>query len=161
MQAKEIAALGVFAAAGAGIHAAEALLPPIVPIPGIKPGLANIITLMVLRRYSPRAAAMVLIVRIAIAALLSGNVSGLAYSLAGGILSFAVSAFVDRVLGRDGLWFAGVAGALAHNAGQLAVAVFIMGKGVLVYAPFLAVAGCITGLFTGLAATFASDKLSP
>ena len=83
---KKIAFLALFAALAIGIYGLESLIPNPFPIPGVKLGLANIVTLVVLRRFGIREASLVLVVRILLCALLFGNGMTLLYSAVGGIL---------------------------------------------------------------------------
>ena len=64
----------------------EAQLPPLTPIPGIKAGLANIITVFAVFALGPADAAAILAVRILLGALVSGSLSMLMYSAAGGLM---------------------------------------------------------------------------
>ncbi|MBO4609103.1 MAG: Gx transporter family protein [Lachnospiraceae bacterium] len=150
-----IAMLGLLAAMSLGIYALESLLPPLIPIPGIKPGLSNIITLFALRRFGKKEAGTVLFVRILLSALLFGNAVSLVYSLLGGAAALFIEVISDKILKGKYLYLTGSFGGLFHNAGQLIVALIIMRTtAVLAYTPYLAIAGIITGLFTGLCSHF-------
>ena len=136
----------------------ELRLPPIIPsIPGIKLGLANVVTLVAAFLFRPGDAAAIQYSRIFLGCLFAGRVSALAYSLAGGTLCLIVTLLMRRVLTDRQAWAASVAGALAHNAGQLAVAAIVLGTPQIaaVYIPILAFAGTAAGIFTGAAATAA------
>ena len=142
------------------IFAIESAVPPLVPIPGIKLGLANIITLILLRHFSARDALVVLISRILLSAFLFGQALSLLYSLMGGLCSLLVMAVVMKVLQKKLVFLTGAMGGLTHNLGQLAVAFAITRTaGVAAYLPFLILSGIVTGLFTGLCAGFAGKLL--
>ncbi|MCH5342225.1 MAG: Gx transporter family protein [Acetatifactor sp.] len=161
MNTKKLTVLGLYATLSLAIYAAESALPPLAPIPGFKLGLANIITIILLHRYSFRDAALVLTVRILLSAMLFGQVLSLLYSLAGGICSLSVMYPVSRLLQKKLPPLTGAMGGLAHNAGQLLAAFLITATpGVLAYLPLLLPAGILTGLFTGLCAWLA-DKYLP
>lgn len=161
MKTKKLIVLGLYATLSLAIYAAESALPPLAPIPGFKLGLANIITIILLRRYTFRDAALVLTVRILLSAMLFGQVLSLLYSLAGGIFSLLVMYPVNRLLQRKLPPLTGAMGGLAHNAGQLLVAFLITSTpGVLAYLPLLLPAGILTGLFTGLCA-WLTDRYLP
>ena len=161
MQTRKIAILGLYTALSLAVYAAESALPPLAPIPGFKLGLANIITLILLKRYTPRDAALVLTARILLSALLFGQAISLLYSLAGGAFSLIVMSLTSRLLAKRFLPLTGAMGGLTHNAGQLAAAFFLTATPyVLSYLPFLLPAGILTGLFTGLCAHFADRLLS-
>ena len=83
---KKLTTLSLLSAIALALYAVESALPPIVPIPGIKLGLANIITLVVLWKYSAKDAFFVLLVRILLATLFFGQAISLLYSLSGGLL---------------------------------------------------------------------------
>lgn len=161
MNTKKLTVLGLYATLSLAIYAAESALPPLAPIPGFKLGLANIITIILLHRYSFQDAALVLTVRILLSAMLFGQVLSLLYSLAGGICSLSVMYPVSRLLQKKLPPLTGAMGGLAHNAGQLLAAFLITATpGVLAYLPLLLPAGILTGLFTGLCAWLA-DKYLP
>ena len=161
MQTRKLTTLALYATLSLTIYAVESMLPPLAPIPGFKLGLANIITLILLLRYTPGDAALVLFVRTLLSALLFGQAISLLYSLAGGFLSLFVMGVVNKSLHRKFPQLTGAMGGLSHNIGQLCTAYFISATpGVLAYLPFLLPAGIITGLFTGYCALFA-DKYLP
>ena len=87
MKLKRLTALSLYVTLSLAVYAAESVIPPLVPVPGIKLGLANIITLILLRRHSLKDAALVLTARILLSALLFGQLLSFFYSLSGGFLS--------------------------------------------------------------------------
>ena len=87
MHVKKLTVLALFTTLSLAVYAVESAIPPLVPIPGIKLGLANIITLILLQNASAKDALMVLAARILLSSLLFGNVLSLLYSLCGGGLS--------------------------------------------------------------------------
>ena len=158
---KKLAILALFAALALGIYGLETLIPNPFPIPGVKLGLANIVTLVVLRRFGIREASLVLAVRILLSALLFGNGMTLLYSATGGILCLVVEFFINKFLRGHAIFVTAIFGALVHNAGQLLVAYFFTKViNVIIYAPYLVVAAILTGLFSGLCAHF-TLKLLP
>lgn len=162
MSTKKLTLLSLFTTLSLAIYAAESAIPPLVPLPGIKLGLANIITLILLGHFSRRDALLVLTARIALSSLLFGQALSLLYSLAGGFFSLAVMALVMKLLNKKYVFLAGAMGGLAHNAAQLLTALAVTSTpGVLAYLPFLVLSGVITGLFTGLCAQFAGRYLIP
>ena len=91
--------------------------------------------------------------RILLGSLFTGTLVSMIYSLSGGILCFLGMALLCRLLHRKHLWFISMIGAVLHNVGQIAAAIVVMQSvQVIVYFPFLLVSGCITGIFTGIAA---------
>ncbi len=157
---KHLTRLALFTTIALAIYAVEAALPTLVPIPGIKLGLANIVTLIVLRNLSAKDAFCVLIMRILIATFLFGQAVSLLYSLAGGMLCLLVMLLINKLLQGQFLFLTGVFGALSHNAGQLIVAIILTTSlAPLSYLPFFILSAGITGLFTGLCATFSQKYL--
>lgn len=155
MNIKKLTLLALFTTASLAVYVIESAIPPLVPFPGIKLGLANIVTLVLLRRFSARDALLVLFCRIFLSALLFGQALSLLYSLAGGMASLAVMAGVMALLQKKLLFLTGASGGLAHNLGQLFTAWIITATpGVLAYLPFLVLSGIITGIFTGFCAHF-------
>lgn len=157
---KHLTLLALYTTLALAIYSVEAALPALVPIPGIKLGLANIITLIVLRNFSAKDAFFVLIIRILIATFLFGQAMSLLYSLAGGILCLLIMLPLNKLLQGHFLFLTSIFGALGHNAGQLVVAVIMTSSvAALSYIPFFVVSACITGLFTGLCTHFAQKHL--
>ncbi len=159
---RRLTTLALFATLSLAVYAAESALPPPVPIPGVKLGLANIITLVVLMRYSARDALLVLLTRILLSALFFGQAVSLLYSLAGGLLCLLGMTLTRLLLQGHFPPLISIVGALCHNAGQLAAAYVLTATvGVLSYLPFLLLSGILTGLFTGLCAAFTLRRLLP
>jgi heptaprenyl diphosphate synthase len=148
--------LAWFAALAVAIHSVEALIPS--PLPGVKLGLANAITLVVLLIDSSRAALVVTTVRVFVGALLIGTFlgPGFALSLAGGLAAWAVMT-VARPLEGSLLSALGISvlGALAHILAQVATVYFLLipNPGLLHLVPTLVAAAIVTGTATGLIAT--------
>lgn len=131
------------------IFIVELQIPNPFPIPGIKLGLANIITVYALYNYRAGEVMMIVFVRIFLAAVFGGNMMALLYSFAGSVLCLAGMLLLKRIIDEKHIWIASVFGAVLHNIGQMTVAVLILGFGVLAYLPFLLVSGCLAGAFTG------------
>ncbi|MCP1728403.1 heptaprenyl diphosphate synthase [Natronospira proteinivora] len=144
-----------FAALAVAIHVLETAIPS--PLPGLRPGLANVITLIVLFRYGWRMAAWVTLLRIVGASLLIGTflTPAFALSLSGGLLSLTVMGLANPLM-RWGLGPVGMAAmaSMAHIGGQLLIAwlVFIPHPGLWNLAPFLLAAALPLGIITGLIA---------
>ena len=153
MDTKRLTRLALLTAAALILFTVEAQLPPPVPIPGVKLGLANIVTVYVLFRYGARDALLVLLTRVLLGGMFAGSAVTLLFSLGGGLLCWLVTLPPRKLLTEKQLWVCGVLGAMAHDLGQMAVCVAVYGTAaVLVYLPALLLAGMATGLFTGLAA---------
>ena len=160
MSVRRLTRLAVLTALALALHVIEAQIPPIVPIPGIKPGLANIVTVWALIALGPLDAALILLARILLGSLFAGSVTALIYSLAGGALCFIVSLALRRFVSEKQLWALGAVGAIAHNIGKLSAASLILKSAAIwSYAPLLLVSAVATGLFTGSAAQLVHSRL--
>lgn len=152
--------LAMFSTIALTIFVIESMLPPLAPIPGIKLGLANIITLILLVCLNERDAFIVLFVRILLGSLCTGQFMSFLYSLCGGLLCFVTMALINRLLHKQFIFITSVFGAIAHNIGQLIVAIFLVRQpGILVYLPLMLISAVLTGLFTGFCAWFSIPRL--
>lgn len=159
MDIKKTARLGLLTAVALTIFLVEARLPAVAPIPGVKLGLANIVTVFTVFTMGPGAGATVLFARIFLGTLFGGNFGAILYSAAGGGLAILTTIGLRRVLTEKQIWVAGCLGAVAHSVGQMIVAAGVTGTvAVLVYLPVMVVISIITGLFTGLCAQFLVNR---
>lgn len=150
---KHLVTMALFTTMALTIFMVEAQVPVPVPIPGVKLGLSNVITLIVLAQYRARDAAAVLLLRILLGSIFTGTLIGMIYSLCGGLVCLAGMILLCFLLKRKHLWFISMIGAILHNLGQIVAAMVVMQTvQVFAYFPFLLITGCITGLFTGLVA---------
>ena len=148
---KRLVLLAMLTAVAMILSYVESLLPS-VGIPGVKMGLANIAVIFALFRFGWKEAAALSLVRVVLVSLLFGSVGAMLYSLAGAVLSLAVMALLRRI-DRFSTMGVSVAGGVAHNAGQILMAMLILRtKQLLGYLPVLAVSGIAGGVLTGLAA---------
>ena len=159
MKIHRITRLGLLSAIALTIFMLEAQLPPIVPVPGIKLGLANIVTVFAVFALGPWDGAGILTVRVFLGAVFSGNFSTVFYSAAGGAAAIFTTILLRKILAPNQLWVAGCLGSVAHSAGQMAMAVLITGTpSVVIYLPVMIIISIFTGLFTGLAAQFLINR---
>jgi len=149
------------AAVALGLSVLEGAIPT--PLPGVKPGLANIVTLIVLARYGWRAAAWVSLLRVVAGSLLFGNflAPGFFLSLSGALFSLLALA---ASLALPVRWFGPVSqsvlAAFAHIAGQLLVVFLwlIPHSGVAYLIPVFATAALLFGAANGLIAAHFMDN---
>lgn len=152
---KKLALMAVLTAIALTIFMLEAQLPAPVPIPGVKLGLANIVTLTAMLILGRREAGAILAARIIMGAVFAGNPSAMLYSAAGGVLAYAAMCLLTGVVPEKRLWAVSAVSAVAHNMGQLLACVLVVKTpGVFIYAPALIVSGVITGVFTGFGAMY-------
>lgn len=153
MKVKRLAELALLTALALIIFVVELQIPSLTPIPGIKLGLANIITVFAVYRYSAKETALVLLARIILGSLFSGNMMAIMYSLAGGVLCLLGMLLLKRVIPEKHMWLCSVFGAVLHNTGQIIAAWAVTGTvWIFGYLPVLVFSGCVAGAFTGLCA---------
>jgi heptaprenyl diphosphate synthase len=138
----------------------ETLIPLPLFVPGVKLGLANIVTMIVLYKMKALDAAVISMTRILLSALLFGNAFSLAYSFAGGALSLAVMILLKRT-GKFGVIGVSAVGGVCHNVAQTGVAAILLETAELVYyLPVLLIAGSVTGCLIGTTGGLILKKLT-
>ncbi len=121
----------------------------LVPLPGVKLGLANVVTLFALCRLGAPMAFTVLAARVFLGALFAGNFSALLYSAMGGFLALAVMLLALRCK-RFSIYGVSILGAAGHNIGQVGAAIITLGStSVLGYLPLLLLTSLLSGSVTG------------
>lgn len=128
----------------------ESLFPPIVPIPGIKIGIANAVVLFLIYIDSAKTALTVSVIKVLLCSLLFGSTMSLIYSLSGALISFLMMFIAKKIKAFSMIGVSSIGG-IAHNMAQLLCAYLFLGKGVLFYIPPLCIAGAICGMLTGIA----------
>ena len=152
-KAKKIAFCAVMIALALALSYAERFIPLqlLIPMPGIKLGLANVVTLVALYRLKGRYALAILVSRCILGALFGGGITGLAFSLTGGLLALLVMSLAKRAPVFS-VYGVSVLGASAHNIGQIfAAMVLLRSVYVAAYLPWLLIAAVVTGILTGAA----------
>lgn len=160
MNAKKLTQLAMLTGVALIIFVIELQIPNPFPIPGVKLGLANVITVYAIYHYRAREVMAIVFVRIFLAAVFSGNMMALAYSFAGSVFCLTGILLIKRIIDEKHIWISSVLGAVLHNVGQITAAVVITGTpGVVAYLPFLLVSGCLAGAFTGGCAQFTIKRM--
>ena len=133
----------------------ESALPSFFPLPGMKLGLANIVTVFALYTLGTPSAFMILTARILLGSVFSGQLTGFFYSFTGGMLAMLTMSFMKR-LSRCTIYGVSVSGAAAHSIGQVAAACVLTGSlaPVAYLAPML-----FLSLFTGALSAFTVSLL--
>ena len=128
----------------------ESLFPPIIPVPGIKLGLSNIVIVLLLYTESKKTLSVTLL-KVVLCALLFGTPTSFIYSISGAAVSLLVMTVAKKT---NAFSFLGVSslGGIFHNAAQLVCAYIIIGKGALFHIPLLSLAGALCGLLIGIGA---------
>lgn len=143
---------GVLIALAMVLSYLESLVPVHAAVPGIKLGLANIVTIIALQKLGWKPAVMISIGRIILSGILFGNLAVILYSLAGALLSILIMCIV-RKFKIFSLMGVSVCGAVAHNFGQLLVAACIMENvRIMYYMAVLVVSGTVAGILIGMLA---------
>lgn len=133
------------------IFIVELRIPNLVPIQGVKLGLANIVTVYAMYHCTAKETFMILIARIFLGSIFGGNISAMIYSLTDALFCLIGILLLRRIIDENHIWICSVIGAILHNIGQIIIEV-IMAKttSVLTYFPILLISGCIAGAFTGV-----------
>lgn len=157
---RKTAYLGLFCTVAILLGYVEALVPMSATVPGMKIGLPNLAVVTVLYLYSWREAALVSVVRIAVNGLLFGNLFSFSFSLAGGLFSLLAMTAV-KALELFDCTGVSLVGGIAHNAGQIAAAVFLVDNIRIVYyfVP-LVLTGLAAGVLIGLASGILIRRLA-
>lgn len=156
---KQLAAAGMLTAAALIVFVIEAQIPPIVPIPGIKLGLSNVVTLAAIRMVGKVWGSAVHILRIVLGSLFTGQAVSFLYSISGGVCCLIVMLLLTSFLSNRWLWLISAISAVVHAGAQLVTASIVMWtKSVLVYAPLILISAIVTGVFTGLCVQFLFKK---
>lgn len=148
-----IALCGVLTALAMVLSYLESLIPVNYAVPGVKLGLANMITIIAMQKLGFKNALTISAGRIILSGILFGNIAVIIYSMAGALLSLLLMWVVGKIkiFSMVGI---SVCGAVAHNFGQLIVASFMMeNTRIMYYMPVLAVSGTIAGVIIGLLAS--------
>lgn len=159
IMAKKTALLGMLVALAFVLSYIETLIPVNLGIPGAKLGLANLVVMVALYTLGTKEAFGLSMVRILLTGLTFSSMAAMLYSFAGGLLSFAVMALMKKTkkLSVTGV---SVLGGIAHNAGQIFVAMWILDTTTLIYyLPVLAITGVASGTVIGLLAVMVIRRI--
>lgn len=151
---KKLVFMALLTAISLVIWVLEAQIPPVVPVPGVKLGLASVVTLTAMVLLGRKEALAILLVRVFLSCLFAGSFSAILFSLSGGILSWGIMALTVKLFEENLLWVVSILGAIGHNMGQILAAVAVTKTPGLLwgYGPALLIAAVLTGAFTGVAA---------
>lgn len=137
----------------------EAMIPIPFPVPGIKLGLANLVTITGIYTVGPAGAAVVSLLRVVLVGFTFGNLFSMWYGLSGCIVSLVCMILLKR-WGRLSILGVSAAGGAAHNLGQLCMAAFLVENGaVFVYLPALLAAGVAAGGLIGLLGGLVTERV--
>ena len=150
MRTKDVALRAVLLGLALVLSWVESLVPLSFAVPGVKVGLPNLVVVFALYRLGWKDAGLLSLLRVLLVGMLFGNYFALAYSVAGAALSLLVMLTLKRTENFS-IAAVSMAGAVAHNIGQIAVAVFVLETARLVwYLPALLISGVAAGICIGL-----------
>lgn len=158
-KAKKVALYGLLIALAMVMSFVESLIPIPIPIPGVKLGLANLVTVTGLYLVGIPGTLCVTILRIILVGFSFGNPYSMLYGLSGSILSLFVMSMAKKYR-----WFSligiSILGGISHNIGQITfAAVIVRTPGLYYYLPALLAAGCIAGIIIGILGGIMTDRL--
>ena len=159
-RAKEVSLCAVFTALALIVGYLEHMLPLPIAAPGVKLGLANVVTVTAMYVLGLRAAFAISMARVLLSGLLFSGMGAMMYALCGALASFAGMALIKRCRAFS-IMGVSVAGALLHNAAQYALAAAIARTaGLITYLPVLALAASATGVIVGWVAWTLTRRLT-
>lgn len=148
---KRLATTAVLVALALILSFVESRIPTFVPIPGIKIGLANIVTLFAIYRLGVGDAICISAVRVSLASVLFGTLTSFLYAAAGGALSLLVMVLIKKLTPLSTVTVS-VLGGITHNIAQVCVASLLLATDVVIYyLPFLLLSGTVAGVAVGIA----------
>lgn len=159
-KAKDIAFYGIMIALAFIFSYLESFIPinALIPIPGVKLGLANIVILFALYAMGIKQAIIIAIIRVLLAGFLFGNPMTIAYSLCGCALSLGIMWLTKKT--KLSIIGVSMLGGIFHNIGQLIMAVLLTSTvRIAYYLPVLLISGLVTGLLMGFAAKLVIDRV--
>lgn len=157
MKTKRITVMAMCVALAMILSYVESMIPS-PGIPGVKLGLANIVVVFALYKLGWKEAVGISLLRVFLVSLLFGHAASLMYSAAGAALSL-LGMILLKKSGRLGSVAVSVLGGVLHNAGQVLMAVVLMGSNVVYYLPVLIVSGTIAGIGIGLLAAILVKRI--
>ena len=161
MKTKKKVFLGLMVGYSLILYILETYIPNpfIVFFPGAKLGLTNIITLVSLLIFGFKETFIIVTVRVILSSIFAGPMSYLLFSIGGAYLSLIVMFLVNKIKGFSVIGVS-IAGAIAHNIGQLLVASILVENFLMItYLPFMLATSLVTGLFVGIVSQFCYSKM--
>lgn len=160
---KKLTLSGMLTALAVALAYLEHLFPiqALIPVPGVKMGLANTIILFAFIYLNARAALLILIIRCMIQSLLFGTLTGFLFSMSGGLLAFSITALLlPHYKTRFSAFGLCIAGAAMHHIGQIVAACLLfLSSSLIFYLPALLMLSLLTGMLTGYVCSFLFPRL--
>lgn len=160
MKTKKITEMGLLLAVSLVLSYFETLLPVFIAVPGVKLGLANVITMLILYRFHAKAAFFFMTLRVVMTGFLFSGISGIIYSFVGGLFCILIMSLAKRFSFFSTLGVS-MLGAIFHNLGQILVACVVMENShILYYLPVLCLSGILAGVIIGYITKLILEKFS-
>lgn len=156
---KKIVILGLLISQALVLSIIERFIPIPIPIPGIKLGLANIISLFTIMVFGFKEATILVLLRVTISSIFTGGIAGFFYSISGGLISVIVMSFIyNKFRNNFSIISISIIGSIFHNIGQLITAsIVVMDFRVFYYFPALLISGTIMGIIIGFTTKYAVE----
>ncbi len=159
MNVKSLTKVGILVSFALIISYFERMLPPIVPVPGVKLGLSNLVILISLYLLTTKEAFKIMIIKVVIVGVLFSGLSGLIYGLAGSLLSFLFM-YIFKKSNLFSIVGVSIIGGVMHNIGQIIIASLVINNAkLLYYTPYLILFGTASGIITGFACYYVYIRL--
>ena len=153
MTVSKLTRLALLTGMALSLFVIEMQIPLPIALPGVKLGLANIITVYAIYYFSKKEVFLMVLTKVIVGSIFSGQILTIIYSFTGSMFCLLAMFALKNIITIKQLWLLSICGALFHNLGQIIIAVLIMNSLVMfIYLPFLILIGTFTGLFTGLCA---------
>lgn len=159
LTAKRVALAGIFLALALIVSLVESFIPPIIPVlPYAKIGLGNIVLLACFLMLGAFEGYVVLILRCFLNAVFAGNIASMAWSLPSALVAYTVMILLckSRLFSVCGV---SVVGGILHNLVQILISMILVGSSVVVYLPYMALAGALAGFVTGIVCYFITKAI--
>lgn len=161
LKTKKLILLSILISQALVLNLIERAIPVPIPVPGVKLGLANVISLFTIIVFGLKETILVVILRTLLGSFFAGGISSFFYSLAGGLLSAIIMSYM--YINWKSLFSIptiSVVGAIFHNIGQIIVASIVLSNIYLFYyLPILLISGVITGVIIGFTVQFSISPL--
>ena len=162
MSAKKTAFYGMFLALALVAGYIEQLIPVNLGVPGVKLGLANIVTMLLLYIAGVPAACLISALRIVLSGFLFGSGFAMVYSAAGAAMSMLVMALLKKTKKFSSVGVSVAGGGIFHNVGQIIVAMLVLEtKALAYYLSILILSGLAAGILIGILSGILTKRLNP
>ena len=161
MKTSKLTTLALLTAMALSLFVIEMQIPLPIALPGMKLGLANIVTVYAVYHFSKKEVFLLVLTKVILGSIFSGQLLSIVYSFTGSMFCLLAMFIFKNIITIGHLWLSSILGALFHNLGQTIVAMLIMQSAMmLVYLPLLIITGTVAGLCTGLCAQMIIKRIN-